>query len=133
MASRKIDDLDPVLAYAFGKAEAEWKLKFPESPQPFLTCTYRSPAEQDTLFAQVPKVTNARAGQSPHNYELSMAFDVAFKKPNGVVDWSNELFTLFSKLVLKTPGITWGGSFRTLKDLPHFERTNWQKLVTKKP
>ncbi|RAJ92205.1 peptidoglycan L-alanyl-D-glutamate endopeptidase CwlK [Larkinella arboricola] len=147
MASRRIDDLDPVLAYAFGKAEAEWRIKFPELSQPFLTCTYRSKEEQTALYNQPfdkkdndgdgkvdeadEKVTNAKAGQSAHNYQPRLAFDVAFKKKNGQADWNTELFTLFSKLVLQTAGITWGGHFKSLKDAPHFERTGWEKLVKK--
>ena len=35
---------------------------------------YRSIAEQDALFKQRPKVTNAKGGQSIHNYGL--AFDI---------------------------------------------------------
>ena len=79
MASRKIDDLHPVLAYAFGKAEANWRAQYPDAPRPFLVCTNRPNEEQDALFRAKPKLTNARAGESPHNYLPSLAFDVAFQ------------------------------------------------------
>lgn len=51
-----------------------------------VTCTYRSPAEQNSLFAQGrtkkgPIVTKARGGQSEHNFEIdgkpaAKAFDI---------------------------------------------------------
>ena len=39
---------------------------------------YRSVEEQNKLFAQRPKVTNARGGQSIHNY--GFAFDIVILK-----------------------------------------------------
>ncbi|GAB3790236.1 hypothetical protein GCM10028818_60080 [Spirosoma horti] len=147
MASRSINDLHPLLAYAFGKAEAEFKLKFPSSPMPFLTATFRSNEEQDALFKQPTdkkdndgdgkideadeRVTNAKAGQSAHNFNPSFAFDVAFKNGNGKVLYTEALFDLFAPFVLKTPGITWGGNFKSIKDKPHFELTGWEKMVKK--
>lgn len=147
MASRKIDDLDPVLAYAFGKAEMEWNLTWPNAPKPYLTCTHRPALEQTALYNQPTdkkdndgdgkvdeadeKVTNAKAGQSAHNFLPALAFDVAFKLPSGASDWDSKLFSQFAKLMLKTPGITWGGTFKSLKDQPHFERTGWETMVKK--
>ncbi|MFC5413129.1 M15 family metallopeptidase [Larkinella bovis] len=147
MASRSISDLHPQLAYAFGKAEAEWLLINPTAPKPFLVATYRSSQEQQTLYDQ-PRdrkdndgdglidekdefVTNARAGQSPHNYFPSLAFDIAFRNSKGATDYQVKWFADFAKLVLKTPGITWGGNFQSLIDRPHFELTGWEKLVKK--
>ena len=131
MTSRSIEDLHPLLAYAFGKAEAEWLYRYPESPTPFLTCTYRDNAEQDNLFKQVPKVTNARAGESPHNYQPALAFDVAFKDKSGKTDYSTLLFERFAVLLLLTPGISWGGRFKSMPDRPHFELTDWKKRTGK--
>lgn len=131
MASRSINDLHPLLAYAFGKAEGKWVATRPKDPVPFLTATFRDNAEQDALFLQRPKVTNARAGQSPHNYQPAYAFDVAFKTASGSVTYDALLFGQFAKLVLETPGITWGGNFKSLPDKPHFEVTGWEKLVKK--
>ncbi len=147
MASRRIEDLDPVLAYAFGKAEGEWKIKFAAFAQPFITCTYRPPAEQTALFNQPTdkkdndgdgkideadeRVTNARAGKSAHNFLPALAFDIAFRNPNGSLDWDPDIFKAFSNLVMKTPGIVWGGSFKSIKDAPHFERSGWEQLAKK--
>lgn len=147
MASRSINDLHPLLAYALGRAEVLFKTKFPSSPQPFLTATFRSNEEQTALYNQPTdkkdndgdgkideadeRVTNAKAGQSAHNFNPSFAFDVAFKNVNGKVFYTEELFDLFAPMVLSTPGITWGGNFKSIKDKPHFELTGWEKLVKK--
>jgi peptidoglycan L-alanyl-D-glutamate endopeptidase CwlK len=148
MASRSISDLHPLLAYAFGKAEALYLAKYPEAPKPVLTCTYRSKAEQQKLYDQVrdgidndkdgkideadERVTNAKPGESAHNYLPAPAFDVAFVDKSEKTDWSNLHFQRFAALVLTTPGITWGGHFKSLIDMPHFELTDWKKIVGKK-
>lgn len=93
--------------------------------------------EQDKLYAQRPKVTNAKGGQSIHNYGLAFDFclinggktiwDVAKdfdadKQP----DWMEVV------KVFKDAGYTWGGDFRSFKDRPHFEKTfghTWQQLL----
>lgn len=150
MASRKIDDLHPVLAYAFGLALGQWRSLYPNAPQPFLICTYRSSQEQDGLYGQPTdkrdndgdgrvdetdeRVTNARGGQSPHNFTMALAFDVAFQTQTNPakLDYSTKLFDQFAPLVLQTPGITWGGNFKSLVDRPHFELTDWKVLAKAK-
>lgn len=134
MASRSIADLHPTLAYAFGRAEAEWQHRYPDAPTPFLTATYRSNAEQDDTYASGRtkpglKLTNAKGGQSPHNYQPALAFDVAFKDKAGKLDYSTLLFQRFAALIALVPGITWGGTFQSLPDRPHFELTNWRTLA----
>ena len=97
----------------------------------------RTFAEQDALFNQKPKVTNAKGGQSIHNYGLAFDFclvdggktiwDTAKdfdgdKKP----DWMEVV------KVFKDAGYTWGGNFRSIYDAPHFEKTfghTWQQLL----
>lgn len=147
--SRSIDDLHPFLAYAFGMACGRWEKMYPNAPVPFLTCTHRTPQEQDALYAQPfdgrdndgdgridepdEKVTNARAYESPHNFLPALAFDVAFKDRLGNPDWDKRLFDQFARLI---PGnITWGGNFKSLKDLPHFELADWKTRIpiTPKP
>ncbi|WP_177225954.1 M15 family metallopeptidase, partial [Arsenicibacter rosenii] len=86
MPSRSISDLHPDLAYAYGVACGRWMHLYPNAPKPFLTATHRPDAEQDQLYAQGrtmpgPVVTDAKAGQSPHNFKPALALDVAFKYP----------------------------------------------------
>lgn len=136
MASRDIQHLHPDLAKAYTGAAEKFSVLYPHLPQPFLTATYRSNEEQESLYAQGrtkpgPKVTNARKSQSAHNYNPSFAFDIAFKIGNRI-DWSDHLFEKFALIILQDGcGITWGGNFQKLRDLPHFEKTGWVKLKGK--
>lgn len=88
-----------------------------------VTHGYRTRAEQDALYAQgrtAPgkKVTNAKGGQSYHNYGL--AIDVVPMKDNKP-QWDYD----YSKLaaIAKRYNIAWGGDFKSLPDKPHFEIT----------
>ncbi|SDQ18491.1 D-alanyl-D-alanine carboxypeptidase [Chryseobacterium soldanellicola] len=85
---------------------------------------YRTYAEQNDLYAQGrtkggSKVTNAKGGQSNHNFGL--AIDVAEIK-NGRIDWA-EQETVLPKIapIGKKWGFDWGGDWKSLKDKPHFE------------
>lgn len=100
-----------------------------------ITQGYRSIAEQNELYAQGRTkpgkiVTNARGGQSYHNFGLALDFalyinngaDVSWDKNadfNGdrAADWKQVVQTF------KARGFAWGGDFRTFKDAPHFEMT----------
>jgi peptidoglycan L-alanyl-D-glutamate endopeptidase CwlK len=100
----------------------------------------RTFAEQDALYKQRPKVTNAKGGQSIHNYGFAVdivliidgktaSWDVKKDWDNdGVADW-DECVKVFAK-----HGWTWGGSWSTFKDFPHFEKigfNNWRTLIKK--
>ena len=108
--------------------------------------TYRSPEEQNQLFNQKPKVTNAKAWQSIHQYGL--AFDIVLlydldnndtfetaswdiKKDfdkDGIADWI-EVTNYF-----KSKGYEWGGDWKSFKDAPHFQKVfglTWQQMKSK--
>lgn len=91
------------------------------------THTLRTFAEQDKLYLQRPKVTNAKGGQSYHNYGL--AFDIVIlydKDGNGTFETASYAFDdNFKKVVayFKSQGWAWGGDFKSIKDNPHFEKT----------
>jgi peptidoglycan L-alanyl-D-glutamate endopeptidase CwlK len=135
MPSRKLEDLIPELADAYKLAVAEYEKLYPNSPQPFITCTYRSAQEQNELFAigrtkPGKKVTNARAMSSPHNYLPSYAFDIAFLGLDKKLDWNKLHFGRFAKIIKGVKGrVTCGIDFVSLVDPPHFELTNWKNLV----
>jgi peptidoglycan L-alanyl-D-glutamate endopeptidase CwlK len=94
---------------------------------------YRSNELQDKLYKQVPKVTNAKGGQSIHNYGL--AFDIVLlidKDNNGTFetatwdtlkDFDGDKVSDWMEIVkyFKGKGWTWGGDWKTFKDAPHFE------------
>ena len=91
-------------------------------------CGHRGQAEQEAAFKSGH--SNARFGQSPHNFDPSRAFDAA----PFPIDWDdikrfNELGEVIKQagLTVGVP-VTWGGDFKSLKDRPHFELTNWRNL-----
>lgn len=137
MVSRKIEDCLSILRNAWALAEKKWDEQYPDRPKPFLTCTYRSNEEQTALYNQgrinkKRKVTNAKAGQSPHNYKPSFAFDIAFISLEKKLDWNPRLFFDFNKIIKEIePQIEWGGSWVSFKDNPHFELKNWKEYLNK--
>lgn len=102
--------------------------------------------EQNDLYAlgrtkAGKKVTNAKGGQSVHNYGFAVdivmiidgktaSWDVKKDWDNdGIADW-DECVKVFAK-----HGWSWGGSWTSFKDMPHFEKigfNNWRILQTKK-
>lgn len=129
MPSRSIDDLHPLLkplCQEFLDRCAD------EGIRALLTCTYRSPKEQDSIYAQGrtkpgKKVTNAKGGQSKHNFEIhgkpaAKAFDIAIKGPNNTLNWdtASPEWKRVGRIG-KSLGLVWGGDWQKLKDYPHFE------------
>ena len=99
----------------------------------------RTFAEQDALYAQGrtkpgPKVTNAKGGQSIHNYGL--AVDIVLIVDGKVASWDtkkdfdkdsqSDWMEVVSEF--KKAGWVWGGDWRTFKDMPHFEKTKGLSL-----
>ena len=89
-----------------------------------ITSGFRSFAEQDALYAQGRTrpgdvVTNARGGQSNHNYGL--AFDVVEVNPNGTVNWNTDWSAIGR--VGQSMGFEWGGAWTSFVDRPHFQMT----------
>lgn len=130
--SRRIEDLLPQvqpLANAFiEKCKAE-------GIELLITSTYRDKESQAALFAQgrtAPGkiVTNARAGQSFHNYRV--AFDVVPLR-NGKPVWgtANEDAVLWKKIgaIGIQCGLEWAGNWRTFKEFPHFQFTGGLTLA----
>lgn len=105
-----------------------------------ITQGLRSFEEQEKLYAigritSGKKVTNAKAGQSIHNYgfavDICMIIDGKAASWDTVKDWDNdkvadwyECVKIFAKY-----GWDWGGNWKTFKDLSHFEKKN---ILTRK-
>lgn len=107
--------------------------------------TYRTPEEQDKLFKQKPKVTNAKAWQSVHQYGLAFDIVLLLDKNNDDVfeEASWDIFKDFDKDKIadwmevtnyfKSQGYEWGGDWK-FKDNPHFQKTfnlTWQQMKSK--
>lgn len=96
-----------------------------------LTSGYRSAKEQNALYAQGRSepgrvVTNAKAGQSYHNYGLAVDFVIIHnnetdydlntdRNRNDIPDWQ-ELGELGRAL-----GFEWGGDWNSFPDYPHLQ------------
>jgi LysM repeat protein len=97
----------------------------------------RTFAEQDALYAvgrtkaPIGKqyiVTNARGGQSWHNFGL--AFDIVVLDSVGKFDWdaSHPGWRKAAELG-KSVGLEWGGDWKGFKDRPHFQYTGGLTLA----
>lgn len=91
-----------------------------------ITCTARSTDEQARLYAQGrttpgPIVTqlDGTTKKSKHNLVPSKAIDVAVIV-GGKVSWDPVQYEPLGPLAARY-GLTWGGSWKTLKDYPHLE------------
>ena len=108
-----------------------------------VTQALRTFKEQDDLYAigrtkPGKKVTNARGGQSIHNYgfavDICLIIDGKTASWDTAKDWDNdqvsdwyECMKIFAKY-----GWDWGGNWKKFKDLPHFDKrgyNNWRKLA----
>ena len=94
-----------------------------------VTQSLRTNAQQNILYAQgrtTPGniVTNARGGESYHNYGL--AFDLVVMR-NGQPVWDrlpDNIGALGASF-----GFEWGGDWRTFQDYPHFQMTFGQDIM----
>jgi peptidoglycan L-alanyl-D-glutamate endopeptidase CwlK len=126
------------------KAQAIFKpfIEAAEALAATLGCEYiaingnRTFAEQDKLFAKgrtIPPigkahiVTNARGGQSNHNFAIALDFGV-FKGTRYLDDGTKAEKSVASGVhrsvaekLAKKHGIDWGGNWKSIKDEPHFE------------
>jgi len=98
-----------------------------------LAYVYRSNELQDKLYNQRPKVTNAKGGQSIHNYGL--AFDIVLLYDNDgngtfeeaswsqIRDFDKDSKADWMEIVnyFKSKGWEWGGDWKSFKDAPHFQ------------
>ncbi|MDV7696309.1 M15 family metallopeptidase [Chryseobacterium soli] len=110
-----------------------------------ITQGLRTDAEQTALYNQGritsgKKVSNAKAGQSIHNYGLAvdicLIIDGKAASWDTAKDWDNDKIADWYECVkiFARYGWDWGGSWKTFKDLPHFEKkgSNWRTLIKKK-
>lgn len=113
----------------------EWYLEannklLPKGYRLRITHVYRSVQEQNDLYAQGRTkkgsiITNAKGGQSIHNYGL--AFDFVILRDlddNGTFETADFTVNEYWKKIanyFKSKGFTWGGDFKSFKDAPHLE------------
>lgn len=128
--SRKIEELLPVVQ---SKVIAFKELCDADGIDLLITCTYRDHESQDALYAQGrtikgPIVTNARGGQSMHNFRC--AVDVVPLK-NGKPIWATHdpIWARVGTLG-EAAGLDWSGRWAgRLREYAHFEYTGGLSLT----
>lgn len=138
-----INKLHPKLRAEVTKIVEEIESKLTGNAKMRLTQGLRTIAYQNSLYAQGRTtkgsiVTNAKGGQSLHNYGLATDFcliidgktmsynEVKDYDADGIADWKEVVNTF------KSHGWFWGGDFKSIKDSPHFEKTfgkTWKTLL----
>jgi peptidoglycan L-alanyl-D-glutamate endopeptidase CwlK len=120
--SRDIDELHPLV-----KAKAEKFIRFCKASgiDVILTSTYRDAESQAALYAQGrsapgPRVTNAKPGESFHNWRVAFDFVPIV---NGKAQWNDT--TLFARCgeLAEQCGLEWAGRWRNFKELAHCQYT----------
>lgn len=106
-----------------------------------ITQGLRTFEEQNELYNKRPKVTNAKGGQSVHNYgfavDICLIIDGKEVSWDTVKDWDGDRISDWNECVavFKKHGWAWGGDWTAFKDLPHFDKigfNQWRVLSTKK-
>ena len=124
--SRKIEDLHPTLRRGAQELIRRMEIKHYKV---LITSTYRDNEKQNALYAQGRTtagniVTNAKGGQSIHNYKT--AFDIC-KNTKGQEYNDNTFFNIAGKLWQEMGG-EWGGAWTAFVDKPHFQFTGGLSL-----
>lgn len=102
----------------------------------------RTIEEQNLMYAQgrtFPgrKITNAKGGQSIHNYGFAVDICLIIDKKEAswdtAKDWDNDKIADWYECVkiFAKHGWEWGGNWKNFKDLPHFDKrnfNNWRAL-----
>ena len=134
MASREISDLHPALQLIASRhlTQANYELA-KIGCSCFITCTYRSDKDQEELYAigrtkdlTKRRVTNAKPGQSAHNFTISgkpasIAYDMAISV-NGKINWesSHPAWQIVGR-VGEGLGLIWAYRWIRFKESPHFQ------------
>lgn len=88
-----------------------------------ITSTYRDNESQGALYAQGrstpgPRVTNARPGESFHNYRIAFDFVPIVA---GKAQWNDEKTFTRCGEIGEACGLEWAGRWRSFKEMAHFQ------------
>jgi len=126
--SRSLSDLKPKVAALCSEFITQCKSKGIDI---IITSTYRDAESQNALYAQgrtLPgkKVTNAKAGQSFHNWKVAFDFCPIV---DGKARWDDTaLFTQCGEIA-EALGLEWAGRWVKFKELAHCQYTHGLTLA----
>ena len=125
--SRKTEDLNPKVADLCRQFIAKCGA---QGIDVIITSTYRDAESQNALYAQgrtTPgkKVTNAKAGQSYHNFKVAFDFCPIVA---GKAQWNDtDTFTKCGEIA-ESLGLEWAGRWKSFKELAHVQYTDGKTL-----
>ena len=126
--SRSLSDLNPKVAALCSEFINRCKA---QGIDVIITSTYRDAECQDKLYAQGrtepgKKVTNAKAGQSFHNWRVAFDFCPIV---NGKAVWNDD--ALFTKCgeIGEGLGLEWAGRWKKFNEMPHLQFTGGLSLA----
>lgn len=127
--SRKIDDLLPVVQ---DKVRRFLELCHEHDIDILVTSTFRDFESQNALYAQgrtAPgkKVTNAKAGESWHNFRCAVDV-VPIRNGKPVWDSGDPVWSTVGALG-KEAGLEWAGDWKKFKETAHFQYTGGKTLA----
>lgn len=131
----RLQQLSPIIRKDAIAAYRKSVNKTPVGVHPIIVQTLRTFAESDLLYQKGrtrpgPIVTNARAGQSYHNYGLALDFCL---QVNGKLVWEVNKDWMTVVECFKELGFSWGGDWTGgFKDYPHLEKhfdLHWRDLL----
>lgn len=137
----RISKLHPSVRIEVAKIIEECDLVLTGRAKVRITQGLRTFAEQDALYKKTPKVTNAKGGQSIHNYgfavDIVLIIDDKEASWDTVKDWDGDKKSDWMECVevFKKHGWNWGGDWKSFKDLPHFDKkgySDWKVLINLK-
>jgi peptidoglycan L-alanyl-D-glutamate endopeptidase CwlK len=135
---RRIEKAHPIIREELKQQYLEINNKLPRGVRLRFSHVYRSISEQNRLFEKRPKITNAKGGQSIHNYGLAFDIVILFDKDkDGTFEsasWNQDQYWMRVVVYFKSKGYEWGGDWKSFKDAPHFEKTfgnTWKTLKEK--
>lgn len=95
-------------------------------PEGHISCSSRSQADQEADFKK--GVTKAHWGQSPHDFMPSRALDWFRLTAAAGASFDKWWYEGTLAPAAASEGLTWGGNFTALTDMPHVELADWKGL-----
>lgn len=126
--SRSLSDLNPKVAAMCSEFINRCKT---QGIDVIITSTYRDAAAQDKLYAQGrtepgKKVTNAKAGQSYHNWRVAFDFVPVV---NGKAMWNDAVLFIKCGEIAESVGLEWAGRWKKFNETAHCQYTGGLTLA----